>query len=113
MSNELRILERWLPYGFFQDTNDLATELSIALIAENVYNIQFPPIEGLDIGVLLLVASINYFKSTKQEPNLQNIYDALITYQVNNPIDSETKIQWMNSFLEEYKTINNIKQEQI
>lgn len=112
MSNELKILERWLQYGFFQDTNDIGLEFKIALIAENVYNLQFPQIEGLDIGVLLLVASINFFKSTNQEPNFQNIYDSLVTYNNEKPYDSDNKIEWMNSFIEEYKTIT-LKQEQL
>ncbi len=111
MSNELQALERWITSGFFSDTSDIQSEISIALLADAIYEMSFPPIEGLEIKVLTMVVVIHLYKyCTIQQPNVQNIYDALVAQHISAPYEESNKLTWMNNFLTVYKE-NNIKQQ--
>jgi hypothetical protein len=113
MSNELRLLSQWLPFGIFSDTEDLTTEIVITSIAEMMSRLEYQSIDGLELDVLLIVCGIKYFKDTKIVPDAQNIYDALVAFHNENRYDlSENKQQWANAFNEQYKTRNNINGEQ-
>ncbi len=112
MSNELVLLSQWLPFGFFHDTEDLATELNISSIAEMMFRLEYQPVDGLDLQILLIVCGVKYYKSTKLIPDAQNMYDALIVYHIENKYDESDKINWVNTFIEDYKTKNNINKEQ-
>jgi hypothetical protein len=108
MSEDLILLEKWSNCGFFKDTTDLNTELLIAKLAEDIMNISFLEVDGLNVEPLVMVSSIKLLKETNSLPDPKNIYDELINYNQENNYNEQIKNEWVSNFLNYYKTKNNI-----
>lgn len=103
MSEELRVLERWIAFGFFNDTSDLETEREIAKIADTFF-IESPyDTDGLPMKILSVVAAVKLFKEVKLEPNVVEIQNAIIGFNETKQYTEESKIEWMDEFLSSYK----------
>lgn len=108
MSEDFKLLEKWNNCGFFKDTTDLNTELLIAKLAEDIMNISFLEVDGLNIEPLVMVSSIKLLKEINSLPDPKNIYDELINYNQENNYNEQIKNEWVSNFLNYYKTKNNI-----
>jgi hypothetical protein len=103
MSEELRVLERWIAFGFFNDTSDLETEIKIAKIADTFF-IESPyDTDGLPMKILSVVAAIKIFKELKTEPNVEETHRDIQEFNIIKPYTEDNKKEWMDEFLSSYK----------